>query len=391
MRRFLIILPFLLSLPFPAHAASADRQNLERVEQQIAVKNQEQEALAKKITGKQKQLEQSQKDLINLAAEAKKLTAQLEQLDKDIAAAETQKTDMTAKLQKDYGSISQLVLALERMRRIPPEAILLRPGAPLQQAQTAMLLHDALPAVNSRAATLSVELHQLEAVEDKLNRDKQEALAASKSLEDKEAKIAALARTRKKDYESMRAALGQNKQDLQRLSQQASNLRDLMARLDAQQQKETAQEEAMPERRRALASLFHGKMPSPGKAQLPVSGTVTIAFGQRDAIGAAAEGITFESLPGAIITAPMGGVVRFADNFKNYGKLVIIEHKNGYHSLLGGLGRIDASVGQAVKPGEPIGILPRASSRGGKPALYYELRRNGNPVDPALIISGLQS
>jgi septal ring factor EnvC (AmiA/AmiB activator) len=87
----------------------------------------------------------------------------------------------------------------------------------------------------------------------------------------------------------------------------------------------------------------------------------------------------------------MGGIVRFADDFKNYGKLVIIEHKNGYHSLLGGLGRIDSAVGQPVKAGEPIGILPKASSRGGKPALYYELRRNGNPVDPGLILADLQS
>jgi septal ring factor EnvC (AmiA/AmiB activator) len=295
---------------------------------------------------------------------------------------------MSAKLQKDYTSISSLVLAMERMRRIPPEALMLRPGAPLKTAQTAMLLEGTLPAINSRAATLSVELHQLEAVEQKLARDKEEALAASKALEEKENKIAALARARKKSYEAMQADLGNTKSELAQLTREASNMRDLIARLA---KKQTSDEEAMPKRRRALAAMFSGKMPSPGKAQMPVAGRVTVGFGERDAIGASSEGVSFESLPGAIVTAPMGGVVRFADAFKNYGKLVIIEHKNGYHSLLGGLGRIDASVGQPVKPGEPIGILPKASSRGGKPALYYELRQKGNPVNPAIVLADLQS
>jgi septal ring factor EnvC (AmiA/AmiB activator) len=59
---------------------------------------------------------------------------------------------------------------------------------------------------------------------------------------------------------------------------------------------------------------------------------------------------------------------------------LIIDHGEGYHSLLAGLGRIDAAVGQKLLAGEPIGIMPRTAK--GTLRLYMELRRDGRPIDP---------
>ncbi len=78
----------------------------------------------------------------------------------------------------------------------------------------------------------------------------------------------------------------------------------------------------------------------------------------------------------------MGGKIQFTGAFKRYGNIVIIEHNDGYHSLVAGLDQIHSSVGDIVKSGEPIGILPD-SSLIPRPTLYYELRRNGKPVDPS--------
>ncbi|HET9149212.1 MAG TPA: peptidoglycan DD-metalloendopeptidase family protein, partial [Alphaproteobacteria bacterium] len=74
--------------------------------------------------------------------------------------------------------------------------------------------------------------------------------------------------------------------------------------------------------------------------------------------------------------------------FRDYGQLLIIEHGEGYHLLLAGLGRIDSALGESVLAGEPIGIIGRdsggAAAKGvGAPfRLYLELRHNGRPIDP---------
>ena len=69
----------------------------------------------------------------------------------------------------------------------------------------------------------------------------------------------------------------------------------------------------------------------------------------------------------------------FAGPFRGYGLLLIIEHSEGYHTLLAGMAQIDCAVGQKISAGEPVGVMGQDDS---KPNLYVELRRNGQPVNP---------
>ena len=102
-------------------------------------------------------------------------------------------------------------------------------------------------------------------------------------------------------------------------------------------------------------------------------------------------GVVIESRPRSTVVAPMSGKILYANKFKNYGKLIIIEHKDGYHSLVAGLGKIDTVVGQVVIAGEPLGTLSVTSTQGGRPTLYYELRKNGKSVNPSKKLIGLKS
>jgi septal ring factor EnvC (AmiA/AmiB activator) len=123
---------------------------------------------------------------------------------------------------------------------------------------------------------------------------------------------------------------------------------------------------------------------SPGTLRLPVAGSLAVSFGERqvDGIDARARGIYMESRPGAQVVAPFDGQVAFAGRFRRYGLLLIIEHDGRYHSLLSGLERIDAVVGQWVLAGEPVGVMGRRAGGAGSPRLYYELRRDSRPIDP---------
>jgi septal ring factor EnvC (AmiA/AmiB activator) len=60
---------------------------------------------------------------------------------------------------------------------------------------------------------------------------------------------------------------------------------------------------------------------------------------------------------------------------------LIIDHGEGYHTLLAGLARITVQVGQGVVAGEPVGGMA-GSPQDKKPVLYVELRRKGQPINP---------
>ena len=112
----------------------------------------------------------------------------------------------------------------------------------------------------------------------------------------------------------------------------------------------------------------------------PAVGRLVGRYGQATKGGLTRKGISVETLPGAQVVAPYDGRVVFADAFRGYGRLLIIEHGEGYHSLLAGLARIDTAIGQWVLAGEPVGVMGRTGK--GKPTLYVELRRKGQPINP---------
>lgn len=112
----------------------------------------------------------------------------------------------------------------------------------------------------------------------------------------------------------------------------------------------------------------------------PTTGRIVTRFGTMAADRTAHKGLTFAAVPGAEVVAPAAGQVAFAGPFRGYGLLLIVEHANGYHSLLAGLERIEATIGERVDVGETIGAMGRPQV--GHPYLYLELRRGGEPINP---------
>ena len=130
----------------------------------------------------------------------------------------------------------------------------------------------------------------------------------------------------------------------------------------------------------------HGVGEGQQRAEPAVPVPIDAAGGQRPAIvevndvaaGAEAEVIAPVRTEAQVI-APYDGQVAFAGPFRGYGLLLIIEHSEGYHTLLAGMARIDCTVGQRLLAGEPVGVMGQDDA---KPALYVELRHNGQPVNP---------
>ncbi|MEM9177666.1 MAG: peptidoglycan DD-metalloendopeptidase family protein [Myxococcota bacterium] len=92
-------------------------------------------------------------------------------------------------------------------------------------------------------------------------------------------------------------------------------------------------------------------------------------------------GVDFGAEAGVRVRAVATGLVRFAGWFRGYGRIVIVDHGDGFHTISGHLDEIHVKVGTPVEEGDPLGTVGETGSLFG-PSLYFELRENGQPVDP---------
>jgi len=116
-----------------------------------------------------------------------------------------------------------------------------------------------------------------------------------------------------------------------------------------------------------------------GRFSLPAWGTLTSRFGYRGR--EFHEGIDLAMPWGSNVYAADGGVVEFTGWSGGYGKLVIINHKNGYQTYYGHLSRILVSPGQKVVKGQLI-AKSGSTGRSTGPHLHFEVRKNGVPQNP---------
>ncbi|MBW8861222.1 MAG: peptidoglycan DD-metalloendopeptidase family protein [Acidobacteria bacterium] len=196
-------------------------------------------------------------------------------------------------------------------------------------------------------------------------------------LEQRQAQLAALrTAAQKASVAAQRAA--QAKNDLIR---DIDNKRDLNVQLAGELQ--TAQQKVQS----ALHDLSAGGTatadaaslplrPFRGDLEWPVTGTVSRRFGR----GAASTGMEIAAPEGAEARAVHDGVVAFAGSFSGFGNLVILDHGSQTFSLYGDLLDVAVKKGDRIDHGRRLGTVGPTSS--GVSGLYFELRVDGQPVDP---------
>jgi septal ring factor EnvC (AmiA/AmiB activator) len=421
--------------PGAAHAQEASpAERLDELQRAIDAEAAEAEAAAARADAYEAEAERLRQESIAAAARAQALEADLGEAEMALAFRRLAEMRQRRRLAERDAELASLLGALQRIALQPPEALLTAPGGALETARSAMLLSSTVPELERRAEAVRVEVQRLAALT-AATATQRDALADTRaSLTAQQERLQALARQKidlrqealsdRTAAEARLQALADEAEDVQALLQKlqeeraARRAREAEAALAALQRAETLRREgrAVLEERRAepaddvaraveapvaaasapapqVAALPAQPLAKPGSVRpfpsqrrslrLPVAGSVTVGFGERlsDGIDARARGLYMESRPGAQVVAPFDGQVAFAGRFRRYGLLLIIEHDGRYHSLLSGLERIDAVVGQWVLAGEPVGAMSARES-GATPRLYYELRRDSQPIDP---------
>ena len=119
-----------------------------------------------------------------------------------------------------------------------------------------------------------------------------------------------------------------------------------------------------------------------GRLTWPVAGTLVHDFGQpRAGSGIRWNGVVLAAAPGREVRAVYHGRVAFADWLAGMGLLVIVDHGEGYMTLYGYNETILKNAGDWVAPGDVIATVGDSGGQS-QPALYFELRRGANPVNP---------
>ena len=200
-----------------------------------------------------------------------------------------------------------------------------------------------------------------------------------KSLQQLKLKEMRLARARR---ERKGAILARARAESETLKKQLRRLKKEKAELESLVRSKTKGGRPAPsgiKRRDPAALVRHGKVAR------PAPGSVVRGFGRikDDRYGTFTQndGIDVEAPLGTGVRAIMKGKVVFADWFRGYGKLLIVDHGTGFTSLYAHLGDFAVRVGDAVKEGQTLGYVGDTGYVAA-PTLHFEMRQDGIAVNP---------
>jgi septal ring factor EnvC (AmiA/AmiB activator) len=387
----------------PALGVAQTGPSLDEIERQ----REESEAQGRELTREAARLAEEEAEisrrLVAVAEEARGYERGIREVREHLAGLRAEETRKSAELHSGRAKLTRLLAALERLARHPPEALIASSRSPRDTLRSAMLLRAAIPRLEAEARDLKAALAALASLRDRAAAREADLSRAGDALHARRRELAGLLDRKRELGRATRAEREEASARVAALAVQARTLRELVAELERERERRHRAEQARLRREADLArklreaeriqlrpppppraSLALGPLPSisaaHGRLAMPVTGNVVERFGAPGAAGGTAKGVRIETEEGAQVVVPFDGTVAFAGPFRGYGRLLIIDHGEGYHSLLAGLGRIDVGVGQRLLAGEPVGVAAPAEK--GPPRLYIELRRDGRPIDP---------
>lgn len=184
------------------------------------------------------------------------------------------------------------------------------------------------------------------------------------------------------------------------LNRQAREREALVAKLDARYSDERSRQQALARARndaeqqlaRIREALKRLDQPPPstaidktrGDLPWPVQGRIVSTYGSGEGVNR--NGLVIAAAAGTPVKAIHAGRVVFADWMRGFGNLLIIDHGDDVMSLYAYVQRFDVAVGARVASGQTIAAVGASGGRR-DPALYFEMRKNGEPIDPRRWIS----
>jgi septal ring factor EnvC (AmiA/AmiB activator) len=393
--RALLVVAALLAVVLPAGAQSSrdTQRKLDRAKKELddvaaerrRIEGQRGEA-ARKLRELDERVGNSTRALKQVEAELQRQQAELQALQKRRGALDTamgaQRRELAQLLRAAYavGGDAPLKLMLAQDRVADGNRLLAYHGY-LQRDRA------------RRIADLRAELAGLTELERRIA-DANAELAATRQQQ--QADVARLERDRKQRSRAV-AELDQRYQDRRArertLGRDVKGLQNVLSQLRAAARRAEAERKAAAAREaQGAGSTSSGRRPPPpvianaqpirvGGLGWPLSGTLVTAYGGTLPDGRRSQGVLIAAPAGTAVQAVANGKVVFAEWMSGYGLLCIVDHGNGTMSLYANNDGLLRDAGSDVKRGDAVASVGNSGGQG-QSALYFELRRNGQPVDP---------
>ncbi|MEM9841609.1 MAG: peptidoglycan DD-metalloendopeptidase family protein [Pseudomonadota bacterium] len=387
----LMALAAMVSFAPPAIVAQSDvsRAELEALETERAELLQQLNALEQAGSVVAQDLEQLERDLIAAAMESQRREEQATSAELKLVSLRSRLEGARGDLVEGESALEDLMASLAISGRHRPPALVTQPQDANQAIRAAILMGEVAPGVQRKTTDLAEEIANLRRLERQVLREQKVLATADAALAVKQAEITQLTAAKRAAFEDVNADAAALRAQAASLGEKAGTIRELIAALEASvpgaprlKPRLTFAERQRQSRPTQRATLPKATVSQPlGVLAMPTMGRMVRAWGDRMPGGAKSESVAFATRSGAQVSAPISGKVEFAGPFRSYGQLLILSTSDGYHVLLWGMSSNYVSVGQSVQQGEPVAKM--ADRVNGEPELYMEVRKGGEPMDPA--------
>ncbi len=368
----------MLALQAGEAAARNERDRLEEVERRIGKSRGRDAALSRHAGTLAREVRTLREQVVSAARRLQIQEAVLMRVELDLGRLEAAIREDDAEYRRNEQQFLRIAGALRRIRSNPPGVLAMHFADAQDAVRSTIVLRSLVPQLRVRAGQLRRKVADYNKRRRKSSKQREDIAAKAAQLRRTRQELAALLGRRIRLLAQTREEKAEVRRRLVRLTREAETLQDLMTNLE----RENTGAPLPPVRAAALTrpDRLRRFREARGKVVAPVSARVVERFSDRDRLGLAVNGLRFAARAGAQAVAPYDGQIVFAGSFRSYGPILIIEHTDGYHSLIAGLARIDVVNRQWVLAGEPVGIVGTTESPGAR--LYLELRQGGRPIDP---------
>lgn len=398
----LTALAFILAASGEACAQNAPEE-LEEIEKRLKDRAAEERRLRRAAKARAQEVAALRHRMIETANSIQDSERRITALEDNIEALSLEKDAAERALAVESENVGDVLAALQSLELSRPPALLVSPRNANQAARAAMVLSDAAPALEARAQRLREAIDRLTRLAADLAAERAAYEATARELAARRDVLRDLMSQKEKERDVAQSLASAAQKETARLALQATSLRDVLRRLERLAHSVTPRLKPAPPR--VEPQLAVSRTPSPptikqadpapysgrktfetakGLLRAPVAGRLTGQFGATRPEGGAFEGMRFAARGNAIVTAPFEGRVVVARDWRSIGNLVILDVGGGYHVLLLGVGEILVQENQLVSAGEPVAQMAE-----GDGILDLEIRKNGEPVNPAFWLSGI--
>lgn len=396
----LLLLSSLIAPAIADQRADTKRQ-LEAARQDVVELKKLLEKLQQEKSGVQQQLKKTETEMGDLESQVKELQRELKGSEQEIQRLDQEKKKLQGARTEQQRLIAIQARAAYQSGRQEYVKLLLNQQNPEKFSRTLTYYDYLSQARLDQLAAFNETLRQLANVEQEITSHQAQLQAQKAGLDERHAKLAEARKERQQALAKLNNEFANRDQRLKARQQEQADLGRVLKTIEETLARQAREAEEARKRELAARQARPSGQPSGpqvtsgatyggpfasarGKLPWPVDGRLVARYGTPRGGDARTkwDGVLIGAPAGSQVRAVHGGRVVFADWLRGAGLLVILDHGNGYLSLYGHNQSLLKSAGDLVKAGEPIATVGNSGGQETS-ALYFAIRQNGRPSDPA--------